>query len=54
MISMLCIDRSVPVFGKIEDGNASDKNLIPTLSGSMLPISNHEDKCHPSQVSGPP
>ena len=25
LISMLCVDRNVPVFGKIEDGNASDK-----------------------------
>ncbi|EFK07011.1 conserved hypothetical protein [delta proteobacterium NaphS2] len=27
LISMLCVDRNVPVFGKIEDGNASDKRL---------------------------
>ena len=27
LISMLCVDRNVPVFGKIEDGNASDKNV---------------------------
>jgi transposase len=27
LISMLCVDRNVPVFGKIEDGNASDKHL---------------------------
>ena len=27
LISMLCVDRNVPVFGKIEDGNASDKSL---------------------------
>jgi len=27
LISMLCVDRNVPVFGKIEDGNASDKRV---------------------------
>ena len=27
LISMLCVDRNVPVFGKIEDGNASDKSV---------------------------
>jgi transposase len=27
LISMLCVDRNVPVFGKMEDGNASDKRL---------------------------
>ena len=32
---MLCVDRNVPVFGKIEDGNASDKrvNTEVTLYG---------------------
>lgn len=27
LISMLCVDRSVPVFGRTEDGNASDRNI---------------------------
>lgn len=27
LISMLCVDRNVPIFGKIEDGNASDKSV---------------------------
>ena len=27
VVSMLCVDRNVPVFGKTEDGNASDKTL---------------------------
>jgi len=27
LISMLCVDRNVPVFGKTEDGNGSDKTI---------------------------
>jgi transposase len=27
VVSMLCVDRKVPIFGKIEDGNSSDKTL---------------------------
>lgn len=27
LISMLCVDRNIPIFGKTEDGNASDKNI---------------------------
>lgn len=27
LISMLCVDRNVPIFGKIEDGNAADKSV---------------------------
>lgn len=27
LISMLCVDRNVPVFGKAEDGNGSDKTI---------------------------
>jgi transposase len=27
VISMMCVDRSVPIFGKNEDGNASDKGV---------------------------
>jgi len=28
---MLCVDRAVPIWGKPEDGHASDKTLKPTL-----------------------
>ena len=31
LISLLCTGKRVPVFGKIEDGNASDKRLNPEL-----------------------
>jgi transposase len=27
LISMLCVDRNVPIFGNTEDGNGSDKNI---------------------------
>ena len=27
LVSMLCVDRNVPVFGKTEDGNGSDKTI---------------------------
>ncbi len=27
LISMLCVDRGIPILGKTEDGNASDKNV---------------------------
>lgn len=27
VLSMLCVDRNVPIFGKTEDGNSSDKSL---------------------------
>ncbi len=27
MISMLCVDRNIPIFGKTEDGNGSDKTI---------------------------
>ena len=27
MLSLLCVDRTVPIFGKTEDGNASDKTI---------------------------
>jgi transposase len=28
---MLCVDRAVPIWGKLEDGNVSDKTLNPSL-----------------------
>ncbi len=31
VVSMLCVDRNIPVFGGVEDGNASDKNLTNTV-----------------------
>lgn len=27
LISMLCVDRNIPIFGKLEDGNTSDKTV---------------------------
>ncbi len=27
LVSMLCVDHNIPIFGKIEDGNGSDKNI---------------------------
>ena len=39
LVSMLCVDRNVPIFGKLEDGNESDKNinnkLLTTISKRM-------------------
>ena len=31
MISLLCVDRTVPIFGRTEDGNASDKTINNTI-----------------------
>lgn len=31
VLSLLCVDRTVPIWGKPEDGNASDKTLNTTL-----------------------
>ena len=35
LISMLCVDRNVPVFGKTEDGNGSDKTINNTILTSI-------------------
>ena len=39
LVSMLCVDRNVPVFGKTEDGNGSDKTInneiLTTISKRM-------------------
>lgn len=39
VLSLLCVDGNVPVFGKLEDGNASDKTinhrLLSEISGHM-------------------
>jgi transposase len=35
MISMLCVDRNIPIIGKTEDGNASDKTLNNELLSNV-------------------
>ena len=35
LISMLCVDRNVPVFGKTEDGNRSDKKINNEVLSSV-------------------
>jgi len=39
MISMLCVDRNIPIIGKTQDGNSSDKTLnneiLSNISGHM-------------------
>ncbi|BBO80792.1 IS4 family transposase [Desulfosarcina ovata subsp. sediminis] len=35
MISMLCVDRNIPILGTTEDGNASDKTLNNELLGGV-------------------
>ena len=41
LISMLCVDRNIPILGTTEDGNASDKTLNNVLLGS---VSRHMSK----------
>jgi transposase len=36
--STLCVDRAVPIWGKPEEGNASDKTLHPTLVSEIAPL----------------
>jgi transposase len=38
VLSMLCVDRAVPIWGKPEDGNASDKTLNATLLSEIAQI----------------
>ena len=38
VLSTLCVDRAVPVWGKPEDGNASDKTLNTTLLSEMAQL----------------
>lgn len=38
VLSMLCVDRAVPLWGKPEDGNASDKTLNTTLLSEIAQI----------------
>ncbi len=35
LISMLCVDRNIPVFGKTEDGNGSDKTISNEVLSSI-------------------
>ena len=35
LISLLCVDRNIPILGTTEDGNASDKTLNNELLGSV-------------------
>jgi transposase len=42
MISLLCVDRTVPIFGRTEDGNSSDKSINNTiLSNISKYMANH-------------
>lgn len=38
VLSTLCVDRAVPIWGKLEDGNASDKTLNTTLLSEIAQI----------------
>ena len=38
VLSMLCVDRAVPLWGKPEDGNASDKTLNATLLSEIAQV----------------
>ena len=38
VLSTLCVDRAVPVWGKPEDGNASDKTLNTTLLSEIAQL----------------
>jgi transposase len=38
VLSTLCVDRAVPMWGKPEDGNASDKTLNPTLLAEIAQL----------------
>jgi transposase len=35
LVKMLCVDRTIPVFGQTEDGNASDKTINNTVLSSI-------------------
>lgn len=35
LVSMLCVDRNIPIIGSCQDGNASDKTLNNVLLGSI-------------------
>src|SRR5207244_3217264 len=38
VLSTLCVDRAVPMWGKLEDGNASDKTLNTTLLSEIAQL----------------
>ena len=38
VLSMLCVDRAVPMWGKFDDGNASDKTLNTTLLSEIAQL----------------
>ena len=38
VLSTLCVDRAVPIWGKPEDGNASDKTRNTTLWAEIAPL----------------
>ena len=38
VLSTLCVDRAVPIWGKPEDGNASDKTLNTTLLSEIVQL----------------
>ena len=41
MLSTLCVDRAVPMWGKPEDGKASDKTLNTTLLSEIAQLMGH-------------
>src|SRR5215468_9184772 len=41
ILSTLCIDRAVPIWGKLDDGNASDKTLNTTLLSEIAQLMAH-------------
>src|SRR5919109_2227252 len=41
VLSTLCVDRAVPIWGKLEDGNASDKTLNRTLLSEISQLLAH-------------
>jgi transposase len=42
VLSMLCVDRALPLWGKPEDGNTSDKTLNTTLLSEIAEILRHQ------------
>jgi transposase len=41
ILSTLCVDRAVPLWGKLDDGNASDKTLNTTLFSEIAQLMAH-------------
>src|SRR5919199_5083433 len=42
VLSTLCVDRAVPIWGKPEDGHASDKSLNTTLLSEIAQLLAHQ------------